>query len=190
MNKLRLYNVEDDYIEYLRNNIDKRVFSNKEEEVAKGQAKERKYLGVVLNIKDFKYFVPLSSPKQDTDYIEIGGIKKIRKSIVPIMRIVVKNSVGDDELKGTLKFSNMIPVPECALIKYDVNYEVDENYKILVIKELSFIFSKVNAIIKNAHVIYTQKIKKEQINYLYNTVDFLKLEKACKAYEEGKKQKN
>jgi protein AbiQ len=52
MDKLRLYNVSDDYIRYLRN-FDKKVFSNKEE----SRKKERKYLGIVLRVNDFKYYI-------------------------------------------------------------------------------------------------------------------------------------
>lgn len=191
--KLKLYNVTDEYIEYLMK-IDKKVFSNKKED----RSKERKYLGIILKIGEFNYFVPLSSPK-DTDYktdksgnfiLDEDGKKQIRKSVVPIMRIVVKNVNGDDELKGTLKFSNMIPIPDCALVNYDVEKESDENYKILVTKELSFIFPRTEKIIKNAKLIYNQKINSlkktnnsNKIKYLHNTINFPSLEKGCKKYE-------
>ncbi|MDA8229112.1 MAG: type III toxin-antitoxin system ToxN/AbiQ family toxin [Desulfitobacterium hafniense] len=177
MIKLKLYNISDEYIKYLLN-FDRKVFSNKEED----RKKERKYLGTVLHINDLKYFVPLSSPKE-SDYTWIDGKKVIRKSVIPIMRIVVKNNSGNDELKGTLKFSNMIPVPDCALIDYDVNNEADEDYKILVTKEISFIKSNSESILKNAQVIYNQKTNKYNINYLKDTVEFLLLEQKCKEYE-------
>lgn len=180
MSELKLYNVMDEYITYLRKS-DKKVFSNKEED----RLKERKYAGIVLTIKEFKYFVPLSSPK-DSDYELINNEKQIRKSIIPIMRIVAKNVLGEYELKGTLKFSNMIPVPECALINYDVEKEKNENYKILVIKELSFIFSNSKQIIKNAQVIYNQKTNNFKNGYLKQTVDFLLLEVKSKEYQEAK----
>jgi len=177
MRKLKLYHVLDDYINYLRK-FDRKVFLNKEEE----RRKERKYLGTVLHIHNFKYFVPLSSPKE-SDYILIDGKKEIRKSIIPIMRIVVKDKSGNDELKGTLKFSNMIPVPDRALIKYDLKNEVDEDYKILLTKEIFFINSNSVSIMKNAQVIYTQKTKKYTINYLKDTVEFPLLEEKCEEYE-------
>ena len=53
----------------------------------------------------------MSSPK-DSDYQIVGENKVIKKSIVPIIRIVVKNSNGVKELKGILRISHMIPVPE------------------------------------------------------------------------------
>lgn len=190
--KLKLYNVEDEYIEFLIK-IDKRVFSNKEED----RVKERKYLGIVFkSINGFNYLVPLSSPK-DSDYekdkkdkkkfiFDENGRKIIRKSITPIMRIIAKDKDGYDELKGTLKFSNMIPIPDCALVDYDVDKEEDLDYKILVTKELSFIFSNSDKVIKNANLIYNQKTKNLAIKYLESTVDFLKLENACRNYESSK----
>jgi len=181
MKKLKLYHVLDDYINYLRK-FDRKVFLNKEEERRRDRKKDRKYLGTVLHINNFKYFVPLSSPKE-SDYIMMGGKKEIRKSVIPIMRIVVKDKSGNDELKGTIKFSNMIPVPDRALIKYNVKNEVDEDYKILLLKEISFINSNSVSIIKNAQVIYTQKIKKYSINYLKDTVEFSLLEEKCQEYE-------
>lgn len=53
----------------------------------------------------------MSSPKE-TNYQVAGNGKVIKKSIVPIMRMVVKNNKGKKELKGTLRISHMIPVPE------------------------------------------------------------------------------
>lgn len=76
----------------------------------------------------------MSSPK-DSDYQIAGTVKVIKKSIVPIIRIVVKNSAGEKELKGTLRMSHMIPVPESELELYDLEHEVDATYRDLVFKE-------------------------------------------------------
>lgn len=176
MNKLKLYNVSDDYVNYLKQ-YDYRVFSSKEDD----RIKERKYLGVVLEINDCDYFVPLSSPKE-SDYKLVDNIKIIRKDIIPIIRIVVKDVNGNYELKGTLKFSNMIPVPSIALINYDVNNEEDESYKILVLKEIDFINSNKDKIIKNAKVIYNQKVNNWDIGYIKQTVDFKLLEQKSIEY--------
>lgn len=154
------------------------MLSNKEDD----RVHERKYLGTVLNIGEFKYFVPLCSPKE-SDFILFEGKKVIRKDIVPIMRIVIKNNSGEDELKGTLKFSNMIPVPDSALITYDVTNETDKNYKILVLKQISFIRKNAHKIIRNAEVIYKQKVNNYNFNYLKSTVNFPLLELKCKEYD-------
>ncbi len=177
MSKLKLYNVTDAYIDYLMK-FEKRVFSNKENERTHG----RKYLGTVLEINELKYFVPLSSPK-DSDYHDKARTQ-IRNSTIPIMRIVAQDNFGNSELKGTLKFSNMMPVPEEALLDYEINEESDLDYRILVTKELDFINFNSFKIKKSAKVIYRQKINNRvEIGYINNTVDFLLLEKKCKEYK-------
>ena len=80
----------------------------------------------------------MSSPK-DSDYQIAGATKVIKKSIVPIIRIVVKNSAGEKELKGTVRISHMIPVPESELELYDLENESDDTYKDLVQNEMIFI---------------------------------------------------
>ena len=96
--KLNLYSVSDQYIEYLRQ-FDNKIYDNKEEI----RTHERKYVGVVLTVNEFNYYIPMSSPKK-TDYIDIDK-KIIRKDTKTIIRIH-----EGDRLYGTLRISNMIPV--------------------------------------------------------------------------------
>lgn len=120
MKELDLYSVSDSYIQYLRRQIPN-IYSNKIET----RKHTRKYVGTVLQIADYNYYVPLSSPKS-TDY-QIGGNNKvIKKSIVPIIRIVVKNNNGEKELKGTLRISHMIPVPISELELFNSKEIADE----------------------------------------------------------------
>ncbi len=102
MCELKIYSVSDKYIEYLRAE-NSNVYSNKVE----NRVHTRKYVGVVIEIADYKYYIPMSSPK-NTDYQMAGGQKVIKKSIVPIIRIVVKNSKGEKELKGTLRIAKRL----------------------------------------------------------------------------------
>ena len=60
---LKLYSVSDGYINYLRETVDIHVFANNDE----NYRHTRKYLGIVLEIGEYKYYVPMSSPKR-TDY--------------------------------------------------------------------------------------------------------------------------
>lgn len=177
MKDLRIYSISDRYISYLRS--DKRlcnVMDNKEN----ARTHTRKYLGVVLYHGEFSYFVPFSSPKE-TDYtFDKDGTRIIRKSIIPIIRMVTNDTIsGKPELKGTLKLSNMIPVPESELIEYDLAKEQDTNYGQLVQKELGFIRSNISLIVRNARVLYNQKTKcdvlyaeKQAPGYLSETVDW------------------
>ena len=179
--QLNLYSVSDQYIEYLRK-FDKRVYDNKEEI----RIHTRKYLGVVLNINSFNYYIPFSSPK-DTDYYDKDKTE-IRKSIIPIIRIYNKDKNNNYKLYGTLRISNMIPVPITEITPYFVKDEKDINYKNLVLAELRFIRKNTNMIIKNANILYKQKEKNENINYIKNSLEFKLLEEKCLDYI--KKHKN
>ena len=93
MEEFKLYSISDEYVEWLREDFPN-VYSNK----VNTSTHTRKYLGVVLHIDRYNYYIPMSSPK-NSDYQIAGKDKVIRKSIIPIIRIVVKNAAGKKELK-------------------------------------------------------------------------------------------
>ena len=176
--ELRLYTVADEYVQYL-NKFDKRVTSNKED----NRNFERKYLGTVLSINEIDYFVPLASPKNSDYMIDKNGNKTIRKSIVPIIRMIHRERNGILTLIGTIKFNNMIPVISSEVKQYDIANEPDLAYRDLVYKQWAFIRSNKSDILKNAQIIYNQKTKNyKNIGYLDNTVDFLLLEQKAKDF--------
>ena len=150
MSELKIYSVSDEYIAYLRKEMPN-VYSNKIE----NRAHTRKYVGVVIEISGYKYYIPMSSPK-DTDYQIAGENRAIKKSIVPIIRMVVKNTAGEKELKGTLRISHMIPVPESELELYDLD---------------------------NANLINKQKKECDTTaGYVKSALDYMALEKLCDTY--------
>lgn len=140
---MKLYSVSDKYINYLRT-FDTKVYDNKET----SRKTTRKYLGIVLNINGLSYYIHLSSPKK-SDYKN----NNVRKSIIPIIRIISNDETTNSQiLKGTLRLSNMIPVPENELILYEQKYEKNKNYRILIEKQLEFI-SKNKDLIKKSKTI-------------------------------------
>lgn len=177
MESLRLCSVSDEYIAYLCS-IDKKVYSNKEDD----RTHTRKYLGVALNINEFTYYIPLSSPK-NTDYEFKDGKKSVRKSIVPIVRIIY-GSGERKKLMGTLRISNMIPVPESELIPYEVEKETDKRYKDVIFKEMIYIRRNEETIRKYASMIYDKKQRGDTApNYMNSVLSFSELEQACKEYK-------
>lgn len=171
MNSLKLYEISEKYTDFLRT-ADKRVFSAK----ADDRIHTRKYLGIVHIINGYNYYIPLSSPK-NSDYQMINGERRIRKSIIPIIRITTLASSGSPELIGTLKLNNMMPVPESELSLYDTDNEPDAAYKILIHNELLFIRKNTDKIIRNAKILYKQKSESNPvIGYLKSTVNFHLLE--------------
>lgn len=181
MEQFKLYSVSDEYVEWLHK-VFPNVYSNK----ANSRIHTRKYIGVVLQIEEYKYYVPMSSPK-DSDYQIAGAHKVIKKSIVPIIRIVVKNTLGEKELKGTLRISHMIPVPESELELYDLENEPDNTYKDLVQNEMIFIRKNREKIIANAKLLYKQKISNDTTaGYVKSALDYQALEAACALFEKCK----
>ncbi|MCI9039140.1 MAG: type III toxin-antitoxin system ToxN/AbiQ family toxin [Clostridia bacterium] len=172
--KLNLYSISDRYIRYLRK-FDDRIYDNKEEI----KTYKRKYLGVVLTINELNYYIPMSSPKK-SDYINWEK-KIIRKDTKTIMRIRI-----GQHLYGTLRISNMIPVPITELDSYVVSEEKDQKYKEVVLGELRYINNNSNKIIKYAKIVYEQKMKDIDIAYIKNTVNFKIIEEKLKEWEKEK----
>ena len=167
---MKLFTIQDEYLNYLKS-FDRHVLNNKGE----NYIKTRKYLGVVLEINECKYIAPLSSPSSTYDYIN----GKIRKSVIPIIRIV-----HNDELLGTIKLGCMIPVFDDRVIEYyDIEKEIDLKYKDLVSDELEFIYKNKKLIINNANKLYKQKCMNLDIGYIINTVDFKLLEEKAKEFK-------
>jgi len=195
-NKLKIYSVSDDYIRFLRDDDKLRnVFDNKEGQ----RTHTRKYLGIVFVKNNHNYFIPFSSPK-DSDYMRDNnnkfvlnkdGDRVIRKNTIPIIRMTAINRNSNRvELKGTLKISNMIPIPQNELTLYDYNKERDSNYKIIVEKQYDYIKDNHVLITNSANTLYNQKTKETTLykdgvkkpNYLNNAVDFNYAEIKCLEY--------
>lgn len=182
MEAFKLYSVSDEYIEYLRY-VFPNVYSNKETT----RIHTRKYVGTIVCLENYHYYIPMSSPKE-SDYQIAGGKKVIKKSIVPIMRIVVKNSKGLKELKGTLRISHMIPVPPSELQLYDIENEQDSTYKDLVQNEIIFIRKNQEKILANAKLLYKQKAENDlSAGYVKAALEYKALEKLCRDFIDKKK---
>lgn len=176
------------YIDYLRK-FDSNVMINEED------GRTRKYVGIVYKFNSFNYFVPMSSPKKDKDYIMVKGRWVVRGTVVPIHRMVIRQGSNEDFL-GKLLFSNMIPIPDSEVNLLDINGITDEKYKNLLNKQVMYIRKEKEILQKkHAEVIYNQKTNNyTNIGYLNNTVNFKLLEQkmleyvATKEIVEGKEQ--
>lgn len=169
---MKLYSITDGYIDYLRREHP-HVYSNKEVE----RVNSRKYVGTVLTVGDFDYFIPLSSPKPRDYETDKEGRQVIRKDSYTIFRIV-----EDGELRGTLQFSNMIPVPEGELLDYNPATEPDEKYKMLVLKELEYIRKNESRITSRARSIHYQKCNGYDAPVLKHCLDYAAIEIMCREW--------
>nr|WP_297709476.1 type III toxin-antitoxin system ToxN/AbiQ family toxin [uncultured Butyrivibrio sp.] len=180
MDEYKIYSITDEYINYLRV-AEPNVYSNKQD----NRTHTRKYIGTVLEINNMKYFIPMSSPK-NSDYQKAGNSLVIKKSIVPIIRIIEKSN-GIKQLKGTLRISHMIPVPESELELYDLDNEPDTDYKALVQSEVVFIRKNSTKIKSYAELLYKQKkANDETAGYVKTALDYEKLEALCKDFKKLK----
>ncbi len=128
MDNLHLYQIETSYVKYL-SQFDKSVLNNEKNNNI------RPYVGVVFELNQFKYYVPLSSPK----------IKhQSWRDRLDFIRLEDNNN-----LISVLNINNMIPVPLSEIILLDINNE-SEPYKSLLNKELFLIKKKERKIIKNS----------------------------------------
>ncbi len=152
--KLNLYSVSDKYVTYLRQ-FDDKIYDNKED----ARTYERKYLGVVLTVNELNYYIPMSSPKK-SDYIDNDN-KIIRNDTKTIIRMH-----NGGRLYGTLRISNMIPVPITELEPYTISDESDLKYKDVILGELRYIDNNSDKIIKYAKIVYNQKIRNLDIGYI------------------------
>ena len=120
---LRIYRVKSEYIKYL-SMYQKHIFAQDAEK------DNRKYIGVVFEIKGMKYFTPLSSYKDKHKKMKEGvDIIKIKDYAV-------------------INLNNMIPVPASQVMDIDINKEKDPSYRYLLQAESREINKQRNRIKK------------------------------------------
>ena len=158
MEPLKIYRIEDKYVRYLRSR-DERVQDNK--------GRRRPYVGVVLLVGSYRYFVPMESPKPGHARLKPGH---------HIMKL-------EGGTLGLLGFNNMLPVPDCALISFDINAEPDQKYAELLKRQAAFINRNRASVLDHASRTYYQTVNRKNKFLLQICCDFKKLERACDRYD-------
>ena len=165
METLKIYRVAEKYVRYL-NGADNRVQYNK--------GTRRPYVGVVLLVGSYRYFVPMESPKAN------------HKNLKPAVHIMPL----DGGQYGLLGFNNMIPVPKSALIEFDINDEPDRQYAELLKRQSYFINKHKADVYNRASKTYFRATTKDKENFFRKVCcDFKKLESACDRYDPNFKPK-
>lgn len=157
METLKLYRVSDKYIRFLKG-LDSRVQDNKD--------RRRPYVGVVLYVGKFRYFVPMESPKPNHANVKSGR---------HLMKL-------DNGKLGLLGFNNMIPIHESALIQFNIDDEPDVRYAELLRRQVSVINRNKADIYDHATKTYYSVVNKKNDFLIGICCDFKKLESACKRY--------
>ncbi|MBE6106164.1 type III toxin-antitoxin system ToxN/AbiQ family toxin [Anaerovibrio lipolyticus] len=121
--------------------------------------------GAVLEVSGIKYYVSVSSfsRKQEANIL---------------IRVL-----GDErEIKGSLRFNYMVPVPDECITRLIINDIEDEKYRLLVYKEYRFCIDNADKIVKKAKKIYEMVIKNRKQILTDNSCDFLILEAGYREY--------
>jgi protein AbiQ len=121
--------------------------------------------GAVLEINGINYYVSVSSfdKKQEANIlIRIPGDKQ--------------------EVKGSLRFNYMIPVPDSCLERLIIKDVEDEKYRLLLNKEYRFCIDNTEKIQKKANKIYEMVTQNRKQVLTDNSCDFTLLEAAYREY--------
>ena len=183
---MKIVEINDKYINYLKMYFSNYLLDNKEDK----RYHNRKYIGVVFKIDNLNYFAPLSSPKK-SDFNSDGTIKKSTLALIRISYIY-NNKL---ELLGKIKLNCMIPVPDNAIIDYDLNNELNKKYKDLIINEFLWLQRNETLVINSAEKLYKIKCNEDKyINdknhkFYKSIIPFKAVEKLYNKYLEHNLQK-
>jgi len=123
--------------------------------------------GIVLNINDINYYVPVSSNK--TKYLS---------------SFVIYDESNDDKIPmSSLRFSFIFPCPNESIKVKKINDEKDIKYKELMKKGYDYCNKYAEQIVSKAKKIYELALKKE-LREKYNLCNFKLLEEKFKEYIE------
>ena len=183
-NKISFYTIDFDYTNYLYN-IDNQVYFNP------SYLNETKpYIGIIVNVKNLKYFVPLTSAKtkhskqrlKTNNYITIFETVDISANKKGAIYKEITNSTTEKyHLLSVLDIRKMIPVPKNCYQKTDIpSLDIKQQY--LLFKELSFCKQYQKEIIDRVNKLYTKTEKKGKALSDFHC-DYLKLEEAMKFYK-------
>lgn len=173
MKKLKWYVVNWEYIKYLKR------FDDKVENIEYGK-NVKPYIGIVLDINNHKYYVPIFSPKEKHYKM---------KEDIDFIKIIDKKGT----ILGVLNLNNMIPILSSEIeelnhekiseIKEFNNDKEKELYLMLLRVEIMIINSKVEKIQNNAKNLYELRNDKRKSKLAKRCCDFKMLEEKAMIYK-------
>lgn len=164
MDKLNFYTVAPRYVEYLKNEeTKKRGFSRVPDMVYSANHKPKFLCGIVLQINDIDYYVPVTSYKyQKPD------------------NFLIKAANG--KVTSSLRFNYMFPVPKQLISERIIATEPDHAYRALLAQELQYCIKNQETIFHLANRTYRRVLLGKNLGLVVNSCDFKLLEQACSAY--------
>ncbi|MCD7827688.1 MAG: type III toxin-antitoxin system ToxN/AbiQ family toxin [Clostridiales bacterium] len=178
-----IYNVDIKYLEYLHDNIDKEVYYRPT------RYETKPFLGLVVGIDEYTYFIPFTSCKQK--HLKWKNTTKDHYIIYEIVEVgkLPENAVykmTDENMAkhilAVLDMKKMIPVPNGFYSKVNFSEVSDLKYRTLLEKEYYFCQEIQNGILSRVCEIYTFQKSTGVVHKFY--CNFKALEAGCSAYEE------
>lgn len=176
-----LYNVDTDYLRYL-NGVEPEVQFSDDKDY-----EQKPFLGIVLLIDDYSYFIPLTSGKRKhVKWKNVGPAhylvyEQVEKS--ELRRNDIFKPISDSEalkIFAALDIKKMIPVKTGLYSRIDFSSLADRKYADLLEKEYRFCQKIQDGILAKTKQIYTEQKQSGVIHPIY--CDFAKLESACDTY--------
>lgn len=121
--------------------------------------------GAVMEVNGINYYVSVSSfsKKQEAN-------------------ILIRVSGDEKEVKGSLRFNYMVPVPDECIEKLIIKDVQDEKYRMLLNKEYRFCVNNAQRIQKKANKIYEMVTENRKQILTDNSCDFRILEEGYREY--------
>jgi len=164
MDKLNFYTVDIDYVLHLQKaEQDKRGFSRVPNMVYNEKYKQKFLCGVVLQINNVDYYVPVTSYKQQK----------------PDNFLIL---VNNGQVVSSLRFNYMFPIPKRLVAVRIIDDEQDRAYRALLAQELRYCITNQATIQKNAERTYKRVLLGKDLGLVANSCDFLFLEQMCIEY--------
>ncbi len=163
MDKIRFFRIKLNYLKYLWNYDNKVQYNINEIDFYN---EKRPYIGIVLIVDEFQYFVPLEHPRES---------HKTLKNNPHILKI-------NNGRHGLIAFNNMIPVKDSELISFNFKDE-DHDYQKLLISQFIFCDNNKKSIVQHAQDTYNKVVIQEEPFFVKVSCNFKLLEAKCLEYQ-------
>lgn len=158
------YRIDESYISYLQKYEKEKRGVTKVPNI-KYADRNKFAFGAVMEVNGVKYYVSVSSFNKSQE-----------------ANILIRVPGDAQEIKGSLRFNYMVPVPENCLTRLSIKDVEDKNYRNLLNKEYRFCQNNADRIQKKAEKIYNMVISNRKQVLTDNSCDFKILEEAYNKY--------
>ena len=161
------YRINEDYNRYLQNYEKENRGVTKVPDI-RYTDRNKFAFGAVLQVNGMNYYVSVSSfdKKQEAN-------------------ILIRVPGDEKEIKGSLRFNYMIPVPEECIERLIIKNVQDEKYRLLLNKEYQFFMNNAERIQKKANKIYEMVTTNRKQKLTDNSCAFSILEQGYREYVEN-----